>query len=325
MPNLFAIQEEVKATKLPIEKAVAEVSRKYLTQVYDISKGRNVISYYSGWLQNPELAPAYQFFINDEDKSNFMNLIHGLDHKAGLDLFLHTPGGDIATTESLIDSLRDYFGKDIRIFVGHLALSAATMIACTGKEIFMGRQSSLGPVDPQMLSGEAPAHSILREFDKARKDIIDNPKNRYLWQPILKKYPLTLLDQCEKAIEWSKEIVKESLEHSMFADVEGIEYRVSHIVEWLTDPEILKVHNRHLSLKTCQDNGLVAFDIYEIDSRYGGVGAELKEAIYGVHWANICAFEALPFTKIIEGYGKRYYEDNKCSVKRVARSPKSNL
>ena len=113
MPNLFAIQEEVKATKLPIEKAVAEVSRKYLTQVYDISKGRNVISYYSGWLQNPELAPAYQFFINDEDKSNFMNLIHGLDHKAGLDLFLHTPGGDIATTESLIDSLRDYFGKDI--------------------------------------------------------------------------------------------------------------------------------------------------------------------------------------------------------------------
>ena len=97
-----------------------------------------------------------------------------------------------------------------------------------------------------------PAHSILREFDKAKKDILENPKNRHLWEPILKRYPLTLLDKCEKSIEWSKEIVEHSLLSSMFADANDKKYRVDHIVKWLTEPEILKVHNRHLSLKTCQ-------------------------------------------------------------------------
>ena len=190
----------------------------------------------------------------------------------------------------------------------------------------MGRQSSLGPVDPQMF-GHMPAHSILREFDKAKKDILENSKNRHLWASILKRYPLTLLDQCEKAIEWSKELVRDSLESNMFANAKDKNYKVDHIVEWLTDPEILKVHNRHLSLKTCQCNGLKAYDIYEIDHKYGGKegDVQLKEAIYGVHWANICTFEALPFTKIIEGYGERSYKDSKFGVNSVVRGFNKNI
>ncbi|MGI9255495.1 MAG: SDH family Clp fold serine proteinase [Salinispira sp.] len=94
--------------------------------------GRNVIVYYSGWLQKPN-APDSE--VNDSDKNRFMAVIHGLERDKGLDLFLHTPGGDIAATESLIDYLRAIFDDDIRVFIPQLAMSAGTMIACAAKVI----------------------------------------------------------------------------------------------------------------------------------------------------------------------------------------------
>ena len=77
-----------------------------------------------------------------------MSVIHGLDKSKGLDLFLHTPGGDVGATESLIDYLHDSFGGDIRAIIPQIAMSGGTMIACSCKEIIMGKQSSLGPIDP---------------------------------------------------------------------------------------------------------------------------------------------------------------------------------
>ena len=79
-----------------------------------------------------------------------MTVIHQLDRDKGLDLILHTPGGDTAATESIVDYLHNMFGNNIRAIVPQLAMSAGTMIACSCKEIIMGLQSSLGPIDPQL-------------------------------------------------------------------------------------------------------------------------------------------------------------------------------
>ena len=46
-----------------------------------------------------------------------MLTINKLDRTKGLDLILHTPGGDIAATESLVDYLYSMYGKDIRVIV----------------------------------------------------------------------------------------------------------------------------------------------------------------------------------------------------------------
>lgn len=73
-----------------------------------------------------------------------MTVIHQLDRNKGLDLILHTPGGDTAATESIVDYLHNMFGNNIRAIVPQLAMSAGTMIACSCKEIIMGLQSSLG-------------------------------------------------------------------------------------------------------------------------------------------------------------------------------------
>jgi ClpP class serine protease len=106
--------------------------------------GRNIILYYSGWLQKPG-APSLQ--VNDEDKNGLMTVVHELDRTKGLDLFLHTPGGEVAATESIVDYLHAMFGTNIRAIVPQLAMSAGTMIACACKSIVMGKQSSLGPID----------------------------------------------------------------------------------------------------------------------------------------------------------------------------------
>ncbi|TKA88988.1 S49 family peptidase, partial [Halopseudomonas bauzanensis] len=68
---------------------VDDVRHKYLKQLHQ-KTGRNVIAYYSGFAK-----PGYAFSqVNDDDKNGFMNAVHGLDRTLGLDLLLHTPGGD---------------------------------------------------------------------------------------------------------------------------------------------------------------------------------------------------------------------------------------
>lgn len=50
----------------------------------------------------------------------FMNAVYQLDKDKGLDLILHTPGGDLAATESIVNYLHSVFGTDIRAIVPQL-------------------------------------------------------------------------------------------------------------------------------------------------------------------------------------------------------------
>ena len=170
--------------------------RKYIHELSEYT-GRNVICYYSGFLQYPELGG--QTAVNDSDKNGFMTAVNGLDTSLGLDLVLHTPGGDTAATESIVDYLWQVFSGDMRCFVPQMAMSAGTMIACSSKEIWMGKHSSLGPIDPQF--NGIPAHGVLEEFGKAYKEIIESPKTIPIWQPVIAKYSPAFLGECEKVVK----------------------------------------------------------------------------------------------------------------------------
>jgi ClpP class serine protease len=115
------------------------IRRGYMHELHEMT-GRNVIVYYSGWLQKPGIKGVD---INDEDKNGLMTVIHQLDRSHGLDSILHTPGGDTAATESIVHYLRAMFGTDIRAIVPQLAMSGGTMVACASREILMGKPSSL--------------------------------------------------------------------------------------------------------------------------------------------------------------------------------------
>ena len=120
MPNWNEILFEIKAAGSTHDI----IRRKYLSELYKIT-GRNTIIYYSGWLQKPGLRGTE---VNDGDKNGFMTVINKMDRSKGLDLILHTPGGETAATESLVDYLRSMFSTDMRAIIPQLALSAGASL-----------------------------------------------------------------------------------------------------------------------------------------------------------------------------------------------------
>ncbi len=266
------------------------IRRKYLKRLNKIT-GRNVIVYYSGWLQKKFKELQGDIGINDNDKNGFMTAIHKLDSSKGLDLILHTPGGEVAATESIIDYLTKKF-KDIRVIVPQLAMSGGTMIACSANKIVMGKQSSLGPIDPQF--NGIPAHGILEEFEQAHQEIKKDNSKVLVWQPIIAKYDPTLIGECQKAVAWSEQIAKKALSERMLKGKRNKDEIIAKIIAELTSHAITLSHARHLSAEKCIELGLV-IEKLEDDQRF-------QDAVLTVHHAFMHTLTATPAFKIIENH-----------------------
>lgn len=286
MPNWNEVLTEIQAAG-----SIHDViRRRYLAHLHEVT-GRNIIAYYSGWLQKSGI-PGGFLSLTDRDKNAFMSTIYGLDRSKGLDLILHTPGGEIAATEALVTYLRSMFGKDIRAIVPQVALSAGTMIALSCKQIIMGKHSSLGPIDPQ-LNG-MPAHGIVEEFERAKKEIDDDPSTIPVWQPILAKYRPTLIGEAEKAIEWSEEMVKEWLVTGMFSRKKNKADKADDVVTELGSHALTKSHSRHISIDRAKDLGLKVVALEDDD--------DLQDAVLTVHHAFIQTLSATEAFKMVENH-----------------------
>jgi len=266
------------------------IRREALKKLNQYTK-RNVIIYYSGWLQKNFIEIQHSLGINDFDKNGFMTAINGLDSKKGLDLILHTPGGEVAATESVISYLLSKF-EDIRVIVPQLSMSGGTMMACAGNKIIMGKQSSLGPVDPQI--GGLPAHGIVEEFRKAHEEISKDPSKVAVWQFILQKYNPTLVGECQKAIDWSETILENSLRNRMLKDKENIEELITKIKAELCDHAVSLSHARHLSAEKCKEIGLEV-TMLEDDQK-------LQDSVLTLHHATMQTLSNTPAFKIIENH-----------------------
>jgi len=236
---------------LRTESSFDVVRRRYLRQLF-AHTNRNVIAYYSGFLTKR----IEGIEIAEDDKNGFMLCIHELDRRRGLHLILHTPGGNVAATESLVFYLRQMFGNDIRAIVPQIAMSAGTMIACSCKEIVMGKHSSLGPVDPH-LNG-VPAVGVLEEIAEAYRDIAEDPLKAHIWSPILSQLPPAFVKQCQWAVERSKNFVEEALSENMFSALGPEDKWVAalKVRERLTDLSENKGHDRHFHISECRAMGL---------------------------------------------------------------------
>jgi ATP-dependent protease ClpP protease subunit len=270
-------------------QAFDAVRRKYLAALHT-KTGRNIIAYYSGWLSKP--GNIFNLDIVDEDKNGFMMTVHGMDRTKGLDLILHTPGGSLAATESIVDYLRQMFPTDIRVIVPQLAMSAGTMIACCSNKILMAKHSSLGPIDPQ-ISG-VPAYGVIQEFRRAYREIKRDPQKAEIWRPILAKYRPTFLSECENGIRWASSFVEEQLRTHMFKGVPGGASRAKKVVRRLTDYTGNKAHNRHISFDECKKMGL------DVDPIETVVDAEFQDLVLTVHHCLMHSLTNTPAFKIIE-------------------------
>ncbi|MDR3283645.1 MAG: hypothetical protein LBS97_00510 [Treponema sp.] len=290
MPNWSEILNEVNGLTASGRGDAFDVTRRKYLKNLSVITGRNTIAYYSGFLSNANVQEAS---ITDMDKNGFMSVINKLDRTKGLDLILHTPGGDLAATESLVEYLRSMFGDDIRAIIPQIAMSAGTMIACSCKSLIMGKQSNIGPIDPQLRG--IPASGVIEEFNRALAEVKKDAKCIPIWQVIIGKYHPTFVEECEKAIQWSKEIVTEWLKTNMLKDETDCDSISKSIVDYLSDHNEMKAHARHIGLSDCEKIGL---KIERMETMLED--KNFQDVVLSVHHSYMITFSASPAIKIIE-------------------------
>lgn len=178
-------------------------------------------------------------------------------------------------------------------------MSAGTMISCSCYEIVMGHESNLGPIDPQF--GNIPAYGIIEEFDKAKKDVSENPNLSYVWKEILQKYNPTLIGECEKAIEWSNSIVKQWLRENMFKGESDASNKADKIVKELGSHHTTLSHNRHYHADSLKDMGMKIVQLED--------DKELQDLVLSVHHSTIITLTQTKCVKLIENQlGKSFIQ-----------------
>lgn len=272
----------------PIE--YLDAKRQELLKSISKKTDRNTITYYSAWLTKPDVANLQ---IVDADKNAFMQAIFGMEKKKGLDLILHTPGGDIAAAESIVDYLHSIFDDNIRAIIPQMAMSAGTMIALSCPTIIMGKESSLGPVDPQFHG--LSCQEAVDEFDQAVDAVSSNPASLGLWQIRISKYTPTFLVSCKNALDWSKSYTKSWLRRNYQLD----EAAADEMAKPFVDHSESKSHARHISIEQCKKIGLNIVDLEQDD--------DLQDMILSLHHAYMIFFDKSTAFKAVENQiGARY-------------------
>lgn len=291
MPGWSEIMDTVQQQKQEMIPAfLLNECKQYLKQISNITR-RNVIVYYSGWLK----INVAETSINENDKNAFMNAVYGMDKSKGVDLILHTPGGDIAATESIVNYLKSLFGSDIRAIVPQISMSAGTMIAMSCKEIIMGRQSSLGPIDPQM-NGVA-CQMVVDEFNRAVTEVRANPASLGLWQTIIGKYTPTFLTACSDAIKWSEELAERWLT--------GVNPQIdmNKVKDVFINHNHSYSHSRHISKDDCRASGLPITDLED--------NQDLQDAVLSLHHCYMILIDVISVVKIVMNQDGRTFLQNK--------------
>lgn len=206
-----------------VKKNPEWLTGKLQNQLDKVSKRRKpntVIFYASSFLQKPENSAP----ISRDDINGFMNALYGADVDDGLTLILHTPGGDPNAVESIVEYLHSKFDY-IEVVVPYLAMSGGAMISLASDLLVLGKQSQLGPIDPQfsLPNKTHSARAIKEGFSEARKDIVRDLKLAHLWAPILQNMGPSLFLEAEKALSYSKELAVKWLKKRMLKNTNSDE------------------------------------------------------------------------------------------------------
>ena len=219
-------------------------------------RNTNVVVYVSGFLHKP-VVPTVLTSITREDINGMMAAISGLDFDKGLSLILHTPGGEMAATETLVDYLRSKF-RYIETIVPVYAMSGGTMIALGSDLIVLGKQSQLGPIDAQMTlpNGTVSASSILGQFNRARNEISEDRNAAIVWAPILRTMGPSLLHQATNALELGQQMAASWLAMYMFQDFDDPEEKAAEVANYFNSEDVHLAHGRRIGVDECEEVGL---------------------------------------------------------------------
>lgn len=264
--------------------------------------GRNVICYASAFLQKPA-APAYLLQLTHEEINGFMSVMYGMDWSKGLTLLLHTPGGVTNATETLVAYLWSKFA-DIEVIVPTYAMSAGTMISLASNRIIMGRQSQLGPIDPQIpLGGRVvSARAIVDQFQRGKEEILDDLRTAHVWAPILQTVGPALLQEAQNALDYGERMVARWLSQRMFAGQEHAEQRANDAAKHFNDASTHKSHGRRIDREEARQHGLAVLDLED--------DQHLQEVVLTAYHVHTIAIEKTLAAKLLHSNAGRSWVKN---------------
>lgn len=279
-----------------LDEAIGRVSRE--------RGGRNVLVYFSAFLQKGDVPPGH-IIMMPEDVNGFMSSFHGMDPSKGLTVVMHTPGGATMAVQSLVEYTRSKF-SDVEVIVPAFAMSAGTMYALAADRIVLGRQSQLGPIDPQLSFGgrQHSARSIVEQFDQARREIVGdpdkdvpaNPAAANLWAPVLGSFAPSLLQFANDQLDFSESMVAGWLARYMFAGDAG---KAGDVANFFNDASRHKSHDKRIGIQEAREQSLTVEQLEDDQS--------LQEAVLTLYHFLTILVEQTPTTKILSsGSGRNW-------------------
>ena len=196
-----------------------------------------------------------------------------LDRKT-LYLVLTTPGGDVGTVERIVNIIRHHY-EIVNFIIPDMAMSAGTVLALSGDDIFMSYASSLGPIDPQICNAKnewVPVKGYLSKVEEMLEKAREN-KLTDVEFALLRDLDLAQLSQYEQDCKLTTDLLTKWLVKYKFKNwnthnssrkivtVEEKEKRATEIAEKLGDNSIWLSHGRFINIQRLQNElGLIIQD-----------------------------------------------------------------
>jgi hypothetical protein len=190
-----------------------------------------------------------------------------------------------------------------------MAMSAATMLACSANEVVMARHSFLGPIDPQLLMQTGlgpryvPAQAILDQFARALQDAADPVKLR-VWAPMLTQYGPDLLVTCQNLVTLSERLVSEWLETYMFAGQSNAAAQAMAIAGWLSAHNTFLTHARPIPRDQLTAKGLIIRNLENNQSE--------QDALLSVYHATTHTFGSTPCVNRRKSSWQGFHQNELC-------------
>lgn len=257
---------------------LVEELRKSINEIQSITQRQAIC--YLGNVINPNIKANIS--INQEDDLPFSEMINSIDEKIKeIDIILVTPGGSGQQVAKFVDKLRPRFNK-VNFIIPNIAMSAGTIFAMSGNKIFMGPNSYIGPVDPQVPNRDGrfvPAQALkalIDDIQKRGEEYIKKSQNPP-WADIqlLRQIDSKELGAAITASEYSIEIVENFLKIYKFSEwtthnssgkpVTQAEKdkRANEIAQFLCDHRQWKSHSRGITREVAWDECKLQIDHFE--------------------------------------------------------------
>lgn len=250
----------------PLEDRMREMLKEHLL---DLEKKLNSdILYYNGEISH-SLVLIFKKVIEELTESTDSDD----SRRNTLSIILTTPGGDIESVERLVSIVRKHYSI-VNFIIPDIAMSAGTIFALSGDDIFMSYSSALGPIDPQTTNAKGEYVPVRGYLDKVREFVQKSDENTLTNAEfaMLRELDLAKISKYEKICDLATEFLKEWLSKYKFKNwskkVRGEEtitqevkkQRAKEIADKLGDNSLWLTHGRYINIQRLSELGLKIID-----------------------------------------------------------------